>query len=264
MVEPKFPGVVERYVNVGECYDKAGLGDVRREIMGCMTGYQECYQRAYRCLGAAADIFEDMRSLLVTPAVQAQVAKRARGILSREVKRTGGAPGRVTRRFLSAVTHMGALCLFDTVDAQCKRVYELSDSYGLAHVMLADLLSGITTAGYDVIACPSPMDPQRLEHLLVPALSLAFVSSTPALAYEKRPYRRVRLDAMVDEEAAHRGKARLRFSRKISAALVGEAVDSLAQAKAMHDELEALYNPYVDFDRLHAMSDAISEELSGK
>ncbi|NCB62386.1 MAG: hypothetical protein EOM52_02045 [Clostridia bacterium] len=263
-MEPQYPGVVERYVNVGECYDKAGLGDVRREIMSCMNGYQECYQRAYRCLGAAEDILEDMRSILLTPAVETKIMKRARGILSREIRRTGGGPGRITRRFLSGVTHQGLLCLFETADVQCKRVYELSDSYGLAHIMLSVLLSGVTAAGHDVIACPSPMDPDRLEHLLIPSLSLAFVTSSPALPYEKRPYRRVRLDAMVDEDAAHRGKARLRFSRKVSAALIGEAVDSLTQAKAMHDELEALYNPYVDFDRVHRMADDISEELSGK
>ena len=50
-----------------------------------------------------------------------------------------------------------------------------------------------------------------------------------------------RLDAMADAEAVRRNRARLRFSRKVSAALTEEAVDSLAQAKAMHDDLEAFY-----------------------
>ena len=105
------------------------------------------------------------------------------------------------------------------------------------------------------------MAPDRLEHVLLPGLSLAFVTSTPALPYEKRPYRRIRLDAMADAEAVRRNRARLRFSRKVSAALTEEAVDSLAQAKAMHDELEALYNPYVDFDRVGRMADRIAGEI---
>ena len=70
-----------------------------------------------------------------------------------------------------------------------------------------------------------------------------------------------RLDAMADAELLRRNKARLKFSRKVSAALVEEAVDSLAQAKAMHDELEALYNPYVDFDRVGRMADRIAGEI---
>ena len=53
VVEPKYPGVAEQYVNLGACYDRAGLQGVREEIQGAMTGYREHYQRAYRCLGAA-------------------------------------------------------------------------------------------------------------------------------------------------------------------------------------------------------------------
>ena len=146
----------------------------------------------------------------------------------------------------------------------CRRVYELSDTYGLSHLMLTHILSGAAAAGHDVIACPSPMAPDRLEHVLVPGLSLAFVTSSPALPYDKRPYRRIRMDAMADPEAVRRNKARLKFSRKVSNALVEEAVDSLAQAKAMHDELEAIYNPYVDFERVHAMADWAAGELLGE
>ncbi|MFR4336618.1 MAG: hypothetical protein ACLT3D_12465 [Lawsonibacter sp.] len=75
------------------------------------------------------------------------------------------------------------------------------------------------------------------------------------------PAGRLRLDAMVDRELLRRCRARLRFARKVSSALTGEAVESLAQAKAMHDGLEALYNPYVDFDRGQEMADRIAEEL---
>ena len=53
-------------------------------------------------------------------------------------------------------------------------------------------------------------------------------------------------------------------SEKVSAALVEEAVDSLAQAKAMHDELEGLYNPHVDFDRVYQTAQAITDELTAR
>ncbi len=58
MVEPKYPGLVEQYVNLGACYQKDGLQSIRQELMSCMKGYKGCYQRAYRCLGAAAEIFD--------------------------------------------------------------------------------------------------------------------------------------------------------------------------------------------------------------
>lgn len=262
VVEPKFPGVVERYLNLGACYRRDGLRPLRREILSCMSGYQGCYSRAYRCLLAAAQIEEDIRALLLTPHVESKLFKRARGILSREIKKTGQEPGRAVQRFLGGVTHQGVLCRFETADALCGRIYELSDPYGLAGPLLTHLAAGAMAAGYDIIACPSPMAPERMEHLLIPDLSLAFVSSTPVRPYGKRPYRRLRLDSMADPDLLHRNKTRLRFSRKVAAALVEEAVDSLSQAKAMHDHLEELYNPHVDFERVYRIADSVIQELS--
>lgn len=249
VVEPQYPGAVERYVNMGDCYDREALWPLRQEIMTCMACYKGCYQRAYRCLGAAAEIMEDQRAALLTDALSHKLAKRAQGILSREVpRRKGELPGRVKQRFLGAVTHRGSLCLYDTALAQCSRVYALTDSCGLAHELLIHLLAGTTGNGYDVVACPDPAAPERLAHLLVPRLGLAFLTDSGSLPQRITPYRRIRLDTAADRELLRRSRPRLRFAKKVSAALTEEAVASLAQAKAMHDDLEAIYNPHVDFD----------------
>lgn len=263
MVEPKYPGVVERYVNMGDCYDKGALWALRREIQDCMTGYKGCYQRAYRCLGAAAEIMEDQRSALVTEELSRKLAKRAHGILIREVpRRKGEQPGRVKQRFLGAITHRGPLCLYQTALAQCGRVYVLTDNCGLAHELLIHLLAGVTASGYDAVACPDPMAPDRLAHLLIPELGLAFLSSSAALPFPGSSYRRIRLDAAAESEVLRHSRPRLRFAKKVSAALVEEAVSSLAQAKAMHDDLEAVYNPHVDFGLADQTARALWEEIS--
>ncbi len=261
MREPSLPGVVESYVNLGRFYDHAALVPLRSQIEAATAAYKAPYKRAYRCFTAAAQLAEDNRALLWTPTLEAKARKRARGILSREVKRTGREPGRVQRRFLSGLTCQGEVCRFDTVDALCRKVYELADSYGLGTGMLEELTAGATAAGYDVILCPSPLFPDRTEHLLIPELSLAFVTSAPSLSYPGRPHRRIRLDAMADGERMKKYKARLKFSRKVYAALLAEGTDALAQAKAAHDELEKLYNPHVDFTGVYRQADEVIEEL---
>lgn len=262
VIEPKYPGMVEQYVNLGVCYDRVGLQEVREELQNCMVGYKEHYQRAYRCLGAAAEIREDVRDTLMTEELEAKLAKRARGILSRELKpKKDGQTGQVKQRFLGAVSHMGVLTLYDTVAAQCTRVYELSDRYGLAHPMLSRLLAGAVLGGYDVVACPDPMAPDRLAHLLVPEVGLAFVTAATPRPCPGKACRRLRLETMVDRELLDRCRSRLRFSIKVSNALVEEAVDSLARAKAMHDDLEGLYHPYVDFERGSRMGEEILQEI---
>jgi hypothetical protein len=264
VVEPKYPGAVERYINMGSCYDTQALWPLKQEIMTCMKGYKGCYQRAYRCLDAAAEIMEDQRAVLLTDALSQKLAKRARGILSREIPRQKpDAPGQVKQRFLGAVTHRGAVCLYNTALAQRCRVYVLSDSCGLAHELLIHLLAGAAANGFDVIACPDPMAPDRLAHLLIPQLKLAFLSTSGPLEFPGKPFRHIRLDTAADGDIIRRCRPRLRFAKKVSAALVEEAVTSLAQAKAMHDDLEAIYNPHVDFDLVQRMAQDIWAEIQG-
>ena len=263
VVEPEFPGAVERYVNLGDCYDYKELSKKREEIVAAMAGYKACYAQAYRCLTAAEEVTKTLRERVYGEHIEEKLVKRARGILKREIHRREGRDGRVTRRFLSAVTHKGLLCEYETVEKLCKRVYELDDTWGLAHSLLSVLLRGAAAAGWDAIACPSPVDPSRLEHLILPQLSLGFVTSTPQMRWDRRAYRRIHLDAMADQSVLRGERARLRFGRKIAASLQEEAVSSLAQAKEMHDRLEGIYNPFVDFGKVRRMADEAAAELLG-
>lgn len=261
VVEPACAGAVDRYVDLSQYYDWAGLQPIKGEIIAATAEYRGHYKRVYRCLGAAGELHRDMNELLATDAVRQRLVKRARGIIGRELKRPGSEAGRASQRFLSAVTHKGYLCLWDTVSAQAERVYELSDSYGLAHELLSPILTAALAAGWDVTACPDPMAPDRLAHLIVPGLSLAFVTSTPERPWPHRAYRRLRLDAMTDPELYRISRPRLRFTRKVAAALLEEGVSGLVQAKEAHDRLEQLYNPHVDFNGVTQTADRLAEEL---
>ncbi len=260
VVEPQCPGAVERYIDLSGFYDRAGLQPIKEDIMAATAEYQGHYKRVYRCLGAAGELRRDINELLAAPAVQQKLAKRAAGIIGRELKKPGGTGG-ADQRFLSAVSHKGALTLWGTVEAQAVRVYELADSSGLAHHLLNPILTAGLAAGHRAVACPDPMAPDRLAHLIFPDLSLAFVTSAPEDPWPHRAYRRLRLDAMVDADACRAAKPRLRFTRRVAAALTEEAVAGLAQAKAAHDKLERLYNPYVNFDGVMETADRTADEI---
>ena len=139
---------------------------------------------------------------------------------------------------------------FDSVEALCPKVYELEDSYEQAGPLLAALCGEATRRDYDVTACPSTEEPGQLEHLLIPELGVAFVTSKPGMVYPGKPYRRVRLDALSHPE----NKARLRFRARMTGVLREEGIAALQEAKAAHDLLEGVYNPYVDFEGVRAQA----------
>lgn len=261
VIEPTLPGAAHRYLDLGECYDREGLQPVKSELRQLFSQYKACYPRAYHCLSAADEIAFDCRSLLLTSSLSEKLDRRARGIAARHFRRESGGSGQVSQRFLTAATCQGLVARWETVSALCGQVYELEDSYGLGSALLSSLLTAATAAGHDGVACMDPMAPDKIAHLLLPGLGLGFVTSAPELPYPGKVHRRIRVDAAVDQELLRRVRPRLRFARKVASALTQEAIASLAQAKALHDELEALYNPHVDFALVEKKARAVAADL---
>ena len=250
VIEPKYPAAVDRYVDLGRFYDLTAAKADAEEVKAHTRAYKAAYERAYRCLKAARQIELDGLAAVRPFFDETRALRRAEGIIGRELRGRGDGKGATRRRFLGSLTHKGYVWRYDSVDALCPRVYELADSWELAGPMLARLHAAATERGWDTILCPSPEEPERIEHLLIPTLGLAFVTSRRGMDYGRKPYRRIRLDAMAEP----REKGMLRLRTRMTAELRQEAVQALKEAKAGHDALEAVYNPYVDFDGVRAQA----------
>ena len=244
VIEPQYPAAVDRYVDLGRFYDLTAAKAAAEEVKAHTHAYQAAYVRAYHHLKAARQVELDAVAAVQKTFDREKADRRTAGIIARELRRRGNEGGRTTRRFLGSITHRGYIWRFDSVDTLCPRVYELADSWELAGEMLSRLHRAAADNGWDTIACCAPEQPDRIEHLLIPGLGLAFITSKTGMEYGQKPFRRIRLDAMAEPE----GKARLRFQTRMAALLREEGVAALKDAKASHDKLEAVYNPYVDFD----------------
>ena len=261
VVEPRCPGAVDRYVDLGVCYDYPALVPLKEEILARKADCAAACTRATRFFRAAAELQEENRNLLLTPALQEKFAKRARGIIGREFSPREEGPGKVTHRFLDALTCQGEVHLYETAEILCPRIYILSDSRGISHDFLLHILNGAVENGHSAVACHDPMFPEKLRHVLVPG-GAAFL--TIPGEFSGKPYRRLRVDAMAEENMSRSIRPRLRFSRKMAAALEEEGFSALSGFKQAHDELEALYRPHSDFTRADEMAAQIEGEIFGE
>ena len=250
VVEPQYPAAVDRYVDLGRFYDLTAAKASAAEVKAHTAAYKAAYGKAYRHLKAARQMELDAVSTVAKGFDSQRARRRVEGIAARELKSRGNQRGRTTLRFLGSLTHKGYVWRFDSVDVLCPKVYAFMDTWEQAGELISLLHKTAVSRGWDTILCLSPEDLNRPEHLLIPGLGLAFVTIRPGMEYEQRPYRRVRLDAMAETE----GRTRLRFQARMAALLREEGVLALREAKAAHDALEAVYNPYVDFDGVRAQA----------
>ena len=200
--EPVLFGMDSDYVNLGRFCRTPLPGRERERAAALNAAYKACYRDAYALLCEALDA-EDAGPEPPAP---------------------HPLPG-LRRRYLSAITCRGELRLTDTVEKLCKQNYVFQDA-----ASLADAAERAAVQGLDVIVCPRPLDPARLEAVLLPALSLALL-------------------APPETESAAARRARER------------AVGKLHEAKLLHDELEAVSHPFMDFSALDAFTECCVEEL---
>lgn len=252
VTEPRYFGFDSCYVNLGR-FCSTSTDEKIREYT---EKYHAMYKRAYAFLAAAGEVKRAEIPELISKKTIDKVKNKARSAFARELGscRSLSAGGRMRRRFIRCISCKGELCLSDSVQELCKRIYLLDDRCGLADVYLREIGDIARERCVEVILCPSPLCPELLDAVLLPEYGLGFVSASAADI--KNPWRHVRLDALIPTESMKVHRPELKRAGKLYCALTAEGINWLKKAKEYHDLLEKAYNPHVDFKSLNAFCDS--------
>ena len=227
VTEPSIFGVEGDYVNLGRFCRLPLALEAQTRARELNAAYKARYRAAYQMLAAAAQLAAGEER--PDPALKREAEAQLWEVLSALPE--GERAGSVRRRFLSAVSCRGILRLDKTVNLLCKQIYYLRDPEAMAQ---AAALTAKRCG--EVIVCPDPLRPAQTKAVLAPELGIAFLAS-PA------------------------GRPVPTGERTLSRAALARAVDLLREAKALHDELEAVYRPYMDFEALTEFTQRYIEEL---
>lgn len=261
VLDPAFFAAGGDYLNTGRFCAPISDAAARSEIRAVTRRYRGHYDRAYAYLAAALAADPAARGALLSQEDRETARRRARGAAERELPASSGGTGRRTERFLSAITCRGELRCGETLSALCPRIYALEARFGLADVFLKELAAAALERGHSHTVCRDPLDPSRLEAVLLPESGAAFIAVMPLSEPELKPERWLRLDSIPGSGAVKAMRRGLSGDLRAAAFLRRRAVEALAEAKELHDELELLYRPYVDFDGLTRAAEAETAAL---
>ena len=238
ITEPRCFGFDSDYVNLGQFCTTPLSASKKHYVNQLCSRYKACYSSAYDFMKAAALLRKERISTALRPEIMSKVRRRIQDILeSTGEKSTKNAV--LTPRFLHALCCKGDVHLNNTVNNLCKQHYVVSGDVGAVSTVMriaAELASAYTSR---LIVCPDPLEPELFDAVLLPELSLAFVSSAYGLEGAKQL-----LDGDILPDPA--GNDCTALDKSVRSLALGR----LRQAKELHDELEGFYKAAMDFAAL--------------
>ena len=263
VLEPKYPGVSERIVDLGRFRSDARLREHAAEIIRLTDENKEMHAACTRYLNAAGAAGQDLMQI-VADALDAEKLEGFVGHLAqRELGGVAGGEGKAQRRFLSAVTPEGVRTFYETADALCEKRIVLHDDIGLASGIITAALCDIALAnGCRVIKCLCPLAPERkIDHLIFPELGLGVFTSNPRHPFPHENAKNVQCVRFFSKNEMRLHKNRVRFTRRAQGEMLNEALKYQEKAKALHDALERYYIDAMDFDSLAEYSERLIRRI---
>ncbi len=263
MVEPLYPGTNHIVVSLYDGINKDYLWEKREDIRELIKQKKSLSENCQRLLSSTGEFYSDTyisaESFTDIPKVQAQ----SRRIIKQELKNDHYCYGKEYERFFSVITKDGVSLFENTIEALADRVFLLQDDYGLfSHVMLSEIKVNCLYKGYDVISCCCCATPwKKYEHLFIPELKLAFVSSNKFHPLNIVPYRIINSRRYTNNDAVREKKKRLAFNKNSTEQILSKSIDTMGEIYSCHHKLENIYQKGIDFKKTDAVTDYLLSDI---
>ncbi|MBQ6847993.1 MAG: hypothetical protein IJO62_03655 [Clostridia bacterium] len=255
-VDPIYPAVVDEILNFGQFWDKTKLTDCN--IIKITDKNKALHKTASKYLFAARHLLKDNCNTVMRAVDKAKVNCFAERLCGRYLKGKGsGAEEKI--RFLTGVTPKGIVSFEETIFSYCDTPIIINDNYGcISSIIFKKIKDKALENEYKIITFKNALLPELIDHIVIPELELAFVRENEYFNV-KADIRRIHSTRFIDKELLKARK--IRYNSKTAKKLLNSAVETLGEAKTVHDELEKYYAKAMDFDALLEFQKAFSEEL---
>ena len=262
-LEPRIPAAGEVVVSLYDTMDTAALQKELDTLRPLFAANARLHERARRFLAAAGSLAFDVERTARGQLLTDKITRYGKNLAARLFARPAAARGREALRIGCAVTPDGIVDYIRDNMASADIRYVFDDRYYAAgHRLLAVLREEALRYGFDVITFRHPLAPHdKIDALFVPELSAAFAAAGYLTDFSDVSARFVHDSRFYDTEGIRAAAKRLAFCKKTVLSLLSEASALMAQAKAVHDDIEAVYKHCVDFDAVEAKEQAMMQRI---
>ncbi len=267
VVDPKYPGVVDQIINFGDFWDAKKLQPQKKQIVKLTDDISKNFKLAYKEFAEAKLIHDEWEEIYLaamdfTKADQVTeqlINSIFSGNIQAEEKPT------IRKRFFGAATPLGAVNFIDNITEDLKKRYIVKGRPGSGKsTMMKKIGKRAEALGLSVEYFPCAFDPNSLDMVIIPALSVAILDGTaPHVVNPTRENDQVIdmfelcIDSNVEiDKAKEIENVESRYKIKMT---IG--TNYIKEAKRLHDVLEEFYIKAMDFEAIDKKRDAIFSQI---
>jgi len=255
IIDPVYPGLYEKIINIGEFACEEKLLPYKDEIVKAKVNNKNCYRRTYAYFRGAKEIREEIES---TNREKTDLAKVYKYIEKLEKKLFENVEpstrlGMDRHLFSSAYTPEGYIDFTDTLLTDVDEVYYIAGEIGTGKSILLDsIFEKSLRKGLNVEVYHNPLMPKEIDTLIIPKLGTAISASVIC----KDKY-----TEMIDFSKYMKNSERIDEDYEMYEELISIGLSSLKKAKNNHELLEEYYHTAIDYGKIDEVKRKIISEI---
>lgn len=264
VIEPKYPGVIETIINLGDFWDENYLKINSDHIITLTDCNKSLHRQSSRYLAAAGAALRDNIKIYESILNHEKTENYIIRFISRNIHCTN-AYGKEKNRFISAISPKGKIILSGEINKYCDKIITVSDEYSAASGYFMNKLRQFSLAnGIDIISCLNPLDPlNNPEHIILEKEKIGFFTANVDNKIKSYADKNINVGRFINKEQ-NVFKNRIIFNKKTSDRFINESVGLLSKAKSVHDELESYYISAMDFKKVNEKTNELINEIFQK
>ncbi|BBB89941.1 MAG TPA: hypothetical protein PKA28_07785 [Methylomusa anaerophila] len=249
-------GGVDEIIYLGEFWDENNQLLNKDQVLAHNSEIRNSFRRAHRMLRAAKAIYDDWEAIH-TRAMDFATANGKASDLVNDIffgLRANGA-GKVRRLFASAITGNGPVHYLETSVWRTAKCYVIKGAPGTGKsTVVQKLIEAAVVRGLDVEVFYCPLDPEKPEHLVIPAISVAVTTAiTPHNQIPDKPAAVIDMNDCLNKTDVEKYDTNTAYDRRYFWELFEQAISCIRLAKKLQDDLETCHIPGNNFDGIQAV-----------
>ncbi|WP_453995567.1 PRK06851 family protein [Bacillus nitroreducens] len=270
VIEPKYPGVVEKVIDLGQFRNDEYLKEFKSEIIELTDDISKNFENAYKTFAEAKKVHLKREDIYVSSMSFKKADMVLENLIDAIFSKSFEAEENPTKRkrFFGAATPKGAVNFIDNITEEYEKRYIIKGRPGSGKsTLMRKIAKYAEQKGLSVEYFHCAFDPKSIDMIIIPKLSVSIVDGTAPHVVD--PFREH--DEVIDMFALCMDpKIENTFKKEIeelnleykSKMTIG--TNYLSEAKRLHDKLEEYYRAAMDFEAIDRKREEIVKTLLEK